>query len=50
LDKQAETLDAGNVKLAYHGFIEKVIEKLFILIVFVRYLILIFIIVKFLIG
>uniref|UniRef100_A0A2H8TYT3 Pre-mRNA-processing factor 40 B n=1 Tax=Melanaphis sacchari TaxID=742174 RepID=A0A2H8TYT3_9HEMI len=23
LDKQSETLDAGNVKLAYHGFIEK---------------------------
>jgi len=48
LDKQSETLDAGNVKLAYHGFVEKVIEKLFILILFVHYFI--FIVIKFLIG
>lgn len=25
LDKRSETLDAGNVKLAYHGFVEKVL-------------------------
>lgn len=29
LDKRSETLDAGNVKLAYHGFVEKV-RSLFI--------------------
>lgn len=42
LDKRSETLDAGNVKLAYHGFVEKVFYYPFVfnhLIVTVNFLI-----------